>query len=485
MQEKEGNKRLQGALGLMATDFGVTRAIEDTLEAFLASYGYRRIDTPALEHTDLYLRKSGAELTSKMYTFTDQGGHRVSLRPEFTASVIRVFVEQGQSLPLPQRWQYSGPVFRYEPSHRSRYRQSTQLGAELIGSASPRADAEVVSLACRGLRKLGLERYQLVMGHVGANFRLLSGLGLSERVKSFLVGIMRELSRGRLDVEGARERLRERGLLGSESSLVGAIAGLDGGEHQAAVCEILMGISSDPTGSREAEEIVDRFLRKLKGADAPQQVEKALGFVAELSSVKGAVPFALQEAERLALKWGLSVESLRDIVGLVDILQEDELVGPKITIDFGLARGLAYYTGMVFEIRHDSLPGDLPLCGGGRYDGLVKALGGGKDVPALGFAYSVEHLVEALAAEGVAAGDAAVGAADVLVVPETSHAYGAALKVAERLRQEGRRVELEVRERMVKSSMEYARRRGISRVITVSAGAELTEHHLSKRSVGA
>lgn len=474
-------ERPKGVFDLLGADFAAMRAMEDSLQSFLASYGYRRVDTPALEHTDLYLRKSGVDLTSKMYTFTDQGGHRISLRPEFTASVIRAYVEEGQSLPFPQRWQYAGPVFRYEPAQRSRYRQSTQLGCELMGSSSPRADAEIVTIACHGLRKLGLKEFSLVVGHLGAALRLLGNMGLSERVSAFLVSNMGDLSRGSLDVDGARARLKERGLLKApEDESEGLIAGFDVGESRSAIIDMLMGISADPSGSRDAKDIVERFLQKLKKGDAPQQVEKALGFVAEFAAIKGPVVSSLQEAERLALRWGLSPEPLRELASVLAMLQEDEFVAPKISVDFGLARGLAYYTGMVFEIRHE-LPGNPRLCGGGRYDGLVKALGAERDVPALGFAYTLESLSEAMAAEGVTVATG-VAVSDVLVVPETSEAYGQALRVAEQLRREGRLVEVEVRERMAKSSMEYARRCGISKVVTVTEDGKVTEHRLSKRA---
>ncbi|MFH1486388.1 MAG: ATP phosphoribosyltransferase regulatory subunit, partial [Chloroflexota bacterium] len=212
-----------------------------------------------------------------------------------------------------------------------------------------------------------------------------------------------------------------------------------------------------------------------------EQVEKALRFVAELSSVKGAPPAALEDAERLVSKWGLSPEPLRSLGRVIEMLREDEVVGSRIAVDFGLVRGLAYYTGMVFEVHHDALHNGLPLCGGGRYDGLVRALGGGRDVPALGFAYTAERLEEAMLAEKCFAGSAPACVTDVLVVPETSEACGEAAKVADGLRREGKVVEVEVKERTVRSGIEYARRCGIPIVVIVDKGGGQTEHRLSKK----
>lgn len=474
-------ERPRGVLDLLGADFAAKRAIEDNLRSFLASYGYRIVDTPALEDTDLYLRKSGADLTSRMYTFTDQGGHRLSLRPEFTASVIRAFIEDGHSLPLPQRWQYAGPVFRYEPGQKGRYRQATQLGCELIGSASPRADAEIVTIACHGIRRLGLEKFSVVVGHPGVALKLLGSLGLSERASTFLVSMMGDLGRGALDVDGARSRLTERGLLtAAEEKPEGIIAGLDLAESRTPILEMLTGMSTDPTGSRDAAEIVERFLRKLKRGDAPELVEKALGFVAELAGMKGSARSSLRQAEQLTAKWGLIAEPLKDLGRILEVLEKDEVFGSRITVDFGLTRGLAYYTGMVFEIRHGAPPGSQRLCGGGRYDGLVKALGAGKDVPALGFAYALESLAEAFSAEGVRVAPR-LAPSDVLVTPEASDAHVQAHNLAELLRSEGKIVELEVRETTVKSSMDYARRSGIPKVMTVRADGKLTEHLLSRK----
>ena len=109
--------------------------IRDRLQTFLNRRGYEVIDVPTLEATELFLRKSGGELAAKMYTFNDPAGRKVSLRPEFTSSVVRAFIAKKFSSILPLRLQYSGPVFRYEGSEisePSRTVEFDQLGAELF-----------------------------------------------------------------------------------------------------------------------------------------------------------------------------------------------------------------------------------------------------------------------------------------------------------------------------------------------------------------
>ena len=98
-------RRLKGMEDRGPESTGVLAWAGDVLRSFLVRYGYRRVDTPLLEDTDLLLRKSGGELASKMYTFTDPGGHRVSLRPEFTSSIVRAYLQgMNGGKPLPVRW---------------------------------------------------------------------------------------------------------------------------------------------------------------------------------------------------------------------------------------------------------------------------------------------------------------------------------------------------------------------------------------------
>ena len=105
-----------GARDLDNTAWRRRSAIRERLRTFLDRRGYDAVELPTLEQTDLFLRKSGGELAARMYSFTDPSGRSVSLRPEFTSSVVRAYVDGSLRGPLPLRLQYAGPVFRYEPS---------------------------------------------------------------------------------------------------------------------------------------------------------------------------------------------------------------------------------------------------------------------------------------------------------------------------------------------------------------------------------
>ena len=137
----------------------------------LALHGYRMISTPIFENTELFTRSIGEDtdiVTKEMYTFEDRGGESLTMRPEGTAPVIRAYLERGLfSEGLPQKLFYFGPMFRRERPQAGRFRQFHQIGAEAIGSADPLIDAEIISISEVLFRRLGLERYRLVLNSVG------------------------------------------------------------------------------------------------------------------------------------------------------------------------------------------------------------------------------------------------------------------------------------------------------------------------------
>ena len=144
---------------LFGENYSVLEDIKLLISNSLSDAGYLHIDTPFFEDTELFLRKSGAALNSQLYSFVDPGGKKVSIRPEFTSSVIRNYIERHKD-ESPQRIQYSGPVFRYDEVD-SKTVQLYQAGAELIGLTGIDSDLEITFLAWEGLEKLGLADYEL------------------------------------------------------------------------------------------------------------------------------------------------------------------------------------------------------------------------------------------------------------------------------------------------------------------------------------
>ena len=146
------------------------RAIGEA-ERLCALYGYRRIDTPAFEDTELFARTSGqgSDVVQKeMYTFEDRGGRSLTLRPEATAPIARAYLQHGlHREPQPQKLYTVGPMWRYAAPQRGRYREHWQVSVEAIGSEDPAVDAEIVQLYDSWLRNLGVEEYTLQLNSIG------------------------------------------------------------------------------------------------------------------------------------------------------------------------------------------------------------------------------------------------------------------------------------------------------------------------------
>jgi histidyl-tRNA synthetase len=146
------------------------------MQEVCALYGYRRIDTPAFEDTDLIIRTSGGGsdvVQKETYTFADRGGRSLTLRPEATAPICRAYVQHGlHREPQPQKLYTIGQMWRYDRPQKGRYREHWQLSVEAIGTDDPAVDAEVIQLYTELLRRLGVTRFTLELNSIGdANCR--------------------------------------------------------------------------------------------------------------------------------------------------------------------------------------------------------------------------------------------------------------------------------------------------------------------------
>jgi histidyl-tRNA synthetase len=149
---------------------GSLRALYDAAAAAARRYGYRYVETPTFEHTELFARTSGetSDVVSKeMYTFVDRGGRSLTLRPEGTAPVVRAYLAHRHDLPSPFKAYYLTRMFRYDRPQAGRFREHRQFGVEILDAADPRADVEVISLGDAYLRALGLSRYEVQINSIG------------------------------------------------------------------------------------------------------------------------------------------------------------------------------------------------------------------------------------------------------------------------------------------------------------------------------
>ena len=291
------------------------RWVTGSMEDVCRLYGYRPIQTPGIEDTDLIVRTSGegSDVVQKeTYTFTDRGGRLLTLRPEGTAPICRAYVEHGlHREPQPQKLYTIGPFWRYDRPQKGRYREHWQLSVEAIGSDDPAIDAEIIQLYDTLLARLGVTDYVLKLNSIGdANCRPAYVETLS--------------------------------------------AWLD--EHDAELDE---------------EARAKRHTSPLRVFDVKSERVQA----------------ALSDAPKI----GDSLcDACRDHFG--QVREYLDALGVRYEPEPALVRGLDYYTRTTFEFRDAAIGAQSAICGGGRYDGLVEAIGG-PPTPGIGFGAGIERLL--------------------------------------------------------------------------------------------
>lgn len=349
-------------------------------------YGFCEVITPHVEPLELLAAKTGEEIRQRMFIFKDLGERQVALRPEFTASLARLVTTALKNEPKPLRLFSVGTVYRYDEPQRGRYREFWQSNFELMGSARPEADAEIVLLTNGLMSSLGLEGYAFKIGHIGVIRGILSQEGVDEKTQNAILQKM------------------------------------DKKEYETALHLV------------ESEKVRGMLegLFNLKGGNWCEVVEQLKAHVADYSSAKAAA------------------ENLLEILGLIVGSAEDL----PITVDPAFARGLEYYTGMIFEIYIPQL--DIALGGGGRYDRLIEVFGG-DSTPAVGCAHGIDRVVIALQEQKASCNPKA--GKTVAVVPITDTLKPQALKIAQQLRGAGITVEFEVMGRKMAKALEDADKR--------------------------
>jgi histidyl-tRNA synthetase len=368
----------RGTRDILPDEVVYWQQVEAIARDLLRRAAYQELRTPIFEQTDLFERGIGEAtdvVGKEMYTFLDRGDRSLTLRPEGTAGAVRAYIEnklhaQGGV----QRLWYTGPMFRYERPQAGRQRQFHQLGVEVIGSADPRADAEVIVLAADILRAVGLQNWTLSLNSVGTK---QDRLHYREALVTYLQPYVNELdadSKDRL----TRNPLR---ILDSKDKNTAAIA---------------------------------------KGAPS------ILNYLSESSQAH--------------------FQRVQDLLARLNI---------PFVINPCLVRGLDYYTHTAFEFQMEDLGAQSTVCGGGRYDGLISELGG-PETPAVGWAIGLERLVMMMQKQS----QSLQSEVDIYCAARGAEAEAQALEIAQRLRQEGFAVEIDLSGSAFGKQMKRADRSG-------------------------
>jgi ATP phosphoribosyltransferase regulatory subunit len=439
---KKHIERLRGMHDHLPEMYQQQRWVIDRLSAFLAHAGYAPVEPPILERSELFQSSFGQELWQNLYTFRLH--HRdLCLRPEFTASICRLYLDHYQQQPLPLRFRYTGPVFRYETPGRGRYRQHTQFGVELFGGQAISADAEILHLACEALNELRIHSYRLELGHIGVVSGFINRLQLDDHAARLLLSLMEQISRSEEGERLAQTRLEAlypaNSSAGSEmnSNSIGTISG-----GNAQLLASLLSSISITFGSDDARhEVVERFLWKMERSEQRRRILNALEFLRALHAISGPPPEIFGALRDLLARYELDTEPLTELEQLVAVLNQSATTSQQIVLNLALGRGVSYYTGLVFEIHALDEDGFVTqLCGGGRYDNLLRAVGGTRDVNACGFAMGVERLLPFIPKSALPS----LAKIQALVIPVNIQNMPYALRVARTAREAGLVVEVDV-----------------------------------------
>ena len=302
------------------------------------AFHFSEYDAPVLEPLDLYVEKSGEEIVSQLFHFKDKGERRVALRPELTPTLARMVASQANSLAKPIKWYNIGEHFRYERPQKGRGRSFYQFNADLLGETNLQADAELIALLVGIFETLGLgsNDFKIRLSDRTTWVLLLNNLGISDQERPAVLNI----------IDKSERRKPEQTLEDLEK---------------------IIGTRSEDTFTK---------IEAIKKIDSIDELKEKLSSCGE-------------EGQKRANDWITLIEYL-----------EGYAANNYVSIDLSIVRGLAYYTGFVYEAFEASGEGRA-LAGGGRYDHLVKKLSGNTDMPAAGFAIGDMTLSDCLESKGL------------------------------------------------------------------------------------
>lgn len=406
-------KTVRGMRDFLPEETRIMKYIEKRARNVAESFGYEEIMTPLVESYELLAAKAGEEVRLRMFAFKDLGGRMVALRPEFTPSIARIVATALKNEPKPLRLFCLGSLYRYDEPQRGRYREFWQSDFELIGSAKPEADAELLILTNGLMEKVGLKGCTFRVGHVGVLRGVLTQEGLDDKLQNAVLQLM--------------DKKQYEDALGLVKT----------------------------SGASEKCLTVLRSLVELKGSDVSKTGETMKKCVDGYEKAVVAVE-NLSEILRLVVESGCEI---------------------NISVEAGFARGLEYYTGMIFEAYVSEL--DVALSGGGRYDKLVE-LFGGEPTAAVGVANGVDRIMLAMQEQRVITKEDA--AKKIMIIPVGDETRAEALKISNALRNAGMVVEFEIMGRKIGKALEDADKRKTDYALIVGK-KELEEGKVSLKDL--
>ena len=353
------------------SDLKLRREIELNSLNYLIGSGYINLDTPVIEPADLFFRKSLGSTSGNTHTFTDSQNQQVSLRPDFTASIMRYAFSNSKKIENNLgKYCYSGPVFRFENNNEPN--QQYQIGAEYISEKKHGYESEVILDAIKCLQTNNLNEFKINLGNVGIARKYLDKLGLNNSLVEFFLTNLKLFN-----LKNYEEELLSKAKF---QNLIKSGKNTESLSKDEIKEKFSIELQSN-LGLRSQDEVVDRYFNKLSNQVVEYEFNESINKLKELLNIK------LENINRNSFETELNFE---DFKKLINSLLESGIQKNNICIDFSLTRNLAYYDGVVFDLIYKN---EL-IGGGGKYDDLPKMLGYKSDYSCFGFAINISKLTD-------------------------------------------------------------------------------------------
>lgn len=376
-------------------------ALEDQAERIMGVFaraGYERVAPSFIQPAEIFLDQIGETLRNRTYVFTDPDGQELCLRPDLTIPAARIYMERNPRSDAEARYCYNGPAFRYQPGEPDalRPRELHQAGLENFGSPDrEQTDAEMLSLVLEAVRLAGLRGFAIRCGDLGLFRALLDALPIPVRWRHRLMhGFWRQES-----FHKVLRQLAEPGAPLADKDIAALAASLDPADRLGAeqdVAAFLEARNIALLGARNLGEITARLLAAAADMREQPLSGKVVGLVESYLAISGPPDAAIATIAALTAEAGIDLSGPLEACRRREFLLREADIAPgsmQFAADFG--RQFEYYSGFVFQIE---LPGRGiagQIAGGGRYDGLLAAIGAERDAPAIGSAIYTERLLAA------------------------------------------------------------------------------------------
>jgi len=377
-------------------NFEALEAQARTLLAVFIAAGYEAVAPEIIQPAGVFLDVVGEALRGRTYVFTDLNGEELCLRPDLTVPTCRLYLQRHPDADREAFYSYNGPAFRFQPAaaDAAHPREFRQAGIEAFGDKDAgEADARTLVLMLRGLQQAGLPGWKLRIGDVALFDALLSAADMPERWRRRLRhqfwrpdAFRAELKR--LSTQPARSAAA------FPRALIEALDPDDEAGAERLVAEHLEQGSIELVGVRTAAEIAEGLLGIAADAKAPPLKPDTAVLIDAYVKTKLGAPQATATLRKLVGKANAEFSDALDAYERRCMLLAEsgiDMSAVEFSAEFG--RNVGYYTGFVFEVTVDALGPASPVSGGGRYDGLLKAVGAPRNVPAVGGAVHTERLL--------------------------------------------------------------------------------------------